>query len=53
MSGFFTYRQFSLYDTPSLANQVAVVTVSVKTSPTYNSLGPLGSGREAYHGAQR
>ncbi|KAE8308183.1 hypothetical protein BDV41DRAFT_513576 [Aspergillus transmontanensis] len=26
MSGFFTYRQFSLYDTPSLANQVAVVT---------------------------
>ncbi|BAE65358.1 unnamed protein product [Aspergillus oryzae RIB40] len=47
MSGFFTYRQFSLYDTPSLANQVAVVTVSVKTSPTYNSLGPLGSGREA------
>ncbi|PIG86353.1 short chain dehydrogenase/reductase [Aspergillus arachidicola] len=29
MSGFFTYRQFSLYDTPSLANQVAVVTVKI------------------------
>ncbi|KAE8157231.1 hypothetical protein BDV40DRAFT_278840 [Aspergillus tamarii] len=26
MSGFFTYRQFSLYDTPSLTNKVAVVT---------------------------